>query len=90
MSLSELHHVLIPFQPGLWTALLDAACHFMSNDNEDEEVGMYHSLCDLFVFLKKFFILSSLNFSVPIKNFVRIFSKFCKDVIVVSKCFSAH
>ncbi|CAI8013409.1 hypothetical protein GBAR_LOCUS8506 [Geodia barretti] len=40
MPLSELHRVLIPFQYGLWTALLETACQLMNHDQQSEvEVG---------------------------------------------------
>ena len=36
MPLSELHRVLIPFQYGLWTALLETACQLMNHDQQSE------------------------------------------------------
>ena len=36
MPLSELHRVLIPFQYGLWTALLETACQLMNHDQQNE------------------------------------------------------
>ncbi|CAI8013410.1 Ataxin-10 [Geodia barretti] len=39
MPLSELHRVLIPFQYGLWTALLETACQLMNHDQQIEVGG---------------------------------------------------
>ena len=51
---SELHHVLVPDQSGLWTALLDTLCRFMNVEGEALKILQAGKNCGKIFFFAAF------------------------------------